>query len=70
LCNRRPRFRERWAANRLFLDRLIGPGDDVVLATRADLARPGSYYAREIGYMLQRGYRISPDGYRLLPMPE
>lgn len=57
---------ERWAANARFLDRLIGRGDDVVLATPLDRVRPGSTLEREIEYLLGRGYVISEDGWRLL----
>jgi hypothetical protein len=58
---------QRWAANLKFLDRTIERRDVVTLATPADAARPGSYYARELNYMTQRGYTVSADGRRLLP---
>jgi hypothetical protein len=58
---------QRWVANTTFLDRTINRGDAVILATPAQSARPGSYYAREIDYMRQRGYVVSDDGLRLIP---
>jgi len=58
---------QRWAANTTFLDRTIDRGDTVILATPAQSARPGSYYAREIEYMRQKGYAVSSDGIRLIP---
>jgi hypothetical protein len=57
---------ERWAANTKFLNRMIARGDDVILATRADLAKPGSYFARELEYLLSKGFKISEDGLRLI----
>jgi hypothetical protein len=57
---------ERWAANTKFLDRMIARGDDVILATRADLAKPGSYFARELEYLLSKGFKLSEDGLRLI----
>ena len=57
---------ERWAANTKFLDRMIARGDDVILATRADLAKPGSYFERELEYLLTKGFKISEDGLRLI----
>ncbi|WP_201313829.1 hemagglutinin repeat-containing protein [Dyella sp. EPa41] len=58
---------DRWTANAKFLDRTIERGDVVRLATPVENARPGSYYAKEIEYMTQRGYTVSSDGRSLLP---
>ena len=58
---------ERWAANRKFLDRAIRRGDEFELATPLDKVKPGSYLEREIGYLVEKGYRVSPDGSKLLP---
>jgi hypothetical protein len=58
---------ERWAANRKFLDRAIARSDDIVLATPLEQMRPGSYFAREVDYLLEKGYKLSKDGTRLLP---
>ena len=57
---------DQWAANTKFLDRMISRGDDIVLATRADLARPGSYFAREIHYLLSKGFKIGENGLHLI----
>lgn len=58
---------ERWAANQKLLDRAIRRGDAFELATPLDRVRPGIYLEREIGYLLEQGYRVAPDGSRLLP---
>jgi hypothetical protein len=58
---------EQWAANQKFLDRTIARGDDIVLATPIGPdALPTGYYAKEIDYMLSQGYKVSPDGTRLI----
>ncbi|XZE45641.1 RHS repeat-associated core domain-containing protein [Pirellulaceae bacterium SH467] len=57
---------ERWEANTKFLDRMIARGDDIILATRADLAKPGSYFARELEFLLSKGFKICADGLRLI----
>lgn len=57
---------ERWEANRKFLDRTIARGDEILLSTPADKARPGSYYAREIAYLKSKGYKVSTDGKKLI----
>jgi len=58
---------ERWAANRRFLDRMIRRGDNIFLATPPGKVRPGSWFEKELKYLLNRGYRISSDGSRLIP---
>jgi hypothetical protein len=57
---------ERFALNQKFLDDVIAAGDDVMLATRRDLARAGSVTEWEINYLLSAGYRPTQDGYMLL----
>jgi len=57
---------ERWAANQRFLDRTIRRGDNIVLATPVNEVRPGSYFQRELDYLLDAGYTLSADGTRLL----
>jgi hypothetical protein len=56
---------ERRAANQAFLDDVIQSGNDVLLATRVDEAFPGSVYEWELDYMLDHGYTVSPDHWRL-----
>ena len=58
---------ERWAANQKFLDRTIAHGDQIILATPAGNARPGSWFKRELEYHMGKGYRPSADGTRLIP---
>lgn len=58
---------EQWAANQRFLDRLIARGDVAVLSTPAAEAKPGSFFMRELEYLVSRGYTLSDDGMRLLP---
>ncbi len=60
---------EKWAANQRFLDRLIRRGDDVILATQANLALKGSTFERELQYLLSHGYQIVDDGWRLTLWP-
>lgn len=57
---------ERWAANQRFLDRTIARGDDIVLATPLDRVRAGSFFEREIRYLISQGYRPNAAGTRLL----
>ena len=45
-----------WAANRRFLDRAIARGDRITLATSIDKIKPGSYYERELLYLIDKGY--------------
>lgn len=59
---------EQWAANTRFLDRLIARGDTVLLSTPASQARAGSWFARELEYLSSRGYSLSADGTRMLPL--
>ena len=58
---------EQWAANQRFLDRTISRGDDIVLASPIEDLPPKSSFAKELGYMRSKGYRVSEDGKKLLP---
>lgn len=57
---------EKWAANQKFLDRAIKKDSDFVLATPLDKVRPGSYLQKEIQYLQSQGYKLSPDGTKLI----
>jgi hypothetical protein len=57
---------ERWAANQNFLDRMISRGDNVMLATPINQVKPGSYYQRELNYLFDKGYKVSPNGLYLI----
>jgi RHS repeat-associated protein len=56
---------EIWAANQKFLDRAIRDRVTFELATAK--ARVGSFFEKEINYLLDKGYRYSADGRSLLP---
>ena len=58
---------KQWEANHKFLDRLISRNAEVVLATKPESARPGSFFARELRYLQEKGYRVAPDGSRMFP---
>jgi hypothetical protein len=58
---------QRWAANQKFLDDLVARGDQAVLTTRVGRVTVGSTLEREIQYLLNRGYQIVDDGWRLVP---
>ena len=46
---------EQWAANQEFLDDAISRGQEFWLATPLDEVIPGSFFEREIEYVLGRG---------------
>jgi hypothetical protein len=52
---------ERWEANRQFLDEAIASDDEIVLATRLHLLKPGSYFEKELEYVGSKGYQPSAD---------
>ena len=47
-----------WHANRLFLDHSIWSGYQIVFSDHPLRARPGSWFLREIQYLLQNGQHI------------
>lgn len=49
-----------WAHNRQFLDESARRGR-FLTTTSPFLARPGSAYARKVGYLLNQGYRMVPS---------
>jgi hypothetical protein len=57
---------EQWIANQKFLDRMITRGDKIRLATPIDKVKPGSSYEKELNYLFERGYTVSPDGIWLI----
>lgn len=56
---------ERWAANARFLDRQIRDGAVFRLSHRAQDAKPGSDFAREVKYLKDKGYRVLDGGYTM-----
>jgi RHS repeat-associated protein len=58
---------QQWAANQRALDRAIARNAEIRLATPlSEVKDPNSSYARELGYMITKGYRLSADGARLI----
>jgi RHS repeat-associated protein len=57
---------QRWAANQRFLDRAMARGDEIVLATPIQRARPNSFFVRELEYLREMGYVPSIDGSRMI----
>ena len=55
---------EQWEANQRFLDQAIARGDIIILATPVNQARPDSTYAKELQYLMKKGYTVSSDGNR------
>lgn len=53
--------------NKRFLDHAIKSGQEFSLATPPHLAKVGSFYAREVEYLISRGYQPATDGMRLIP---
>jgi hypothetical protein len=59
--------RERWRANRRFLDAAIQRGDRIRLSSRLRRTQNGFSYSKEVAYLERRGYRIDPRGRWMLP---
>lgn len=57
---------EQWVRNQRFLDRAIRQRSEIRLATPVDLARPGSFFERELQYLFKHGYAPSTDGSMLV----
>lgn len=57
---------EQWVRNQRFLDRAMAQGSEIRLATPVDLARPGSFFERELQYLFKHGYAPSADGTMLV----
>ncbi len=66
---------QQWRANKKFLNRAIQHGDKIHLTTRMkalsgaffNKARPNSMYAREVAYLISKGYKMSSNGKQMLP---
>lgn len=50
---------EKWAKNQLFLDKALAEGRTFLLATPLERMRSGSYFEREVQYLLSRGCNLS-----------
>ena len=57
---------QQWAANQKFLDRMIARGDKVVLSAPFWQATPGTSFAKELQYLLRRGYKYGDDGWTMV----
>jgi len=55
-----------WAANQKFLDRGIAQGAEFIMASPRNQIRDGSALAKEVGYLLDRGYGWSSGGGSLI----
>jgi RHS repeat-associated protein len=58
---------QQWEANKKFLDRMIGRGDEVILATPPARTRAGSAFSREVQYLHSKGYKMNKEGTRMVP---
>jgi len=58
---------EKWTANKKFLDRTISRGDAIHLASTVDKATPGTFFRKELEYLMENGYKINADGKTLVP---
>lgn len=58
--------REQWIRNQRFLDRAISRGSEIRLASPVDLARPGSFFERELQYFVKHGYAPNADATMLV----
>jgi RHS repeat-associated protein len=58
---------DKWTANRKYLDRAIGAGATIILATKRDAIKKGSYLEKEVEYLLANGYKWAADGVSLIP---
>jgi RHS repeat-associated protein len=58
---------EKWAANQKFLDRAIRNGDEIILAEPVqDISKIDGMYRRELDYLIEKGFRLSADGTRMV----
>lgn len=53
---------EQWKLNKAFLDAAAERGDSIVLASKLIEAKAGSYFRKEIDYLISKGYKVSDDG--------
>ena len=57
---------EQWAANRAFLDKAIQAEQKFTLSANAYKAKPGTYFYKEIQYLLSNGYKIAKRGWEMV----
>ena len=56
-----------WAANKAFLDKIIESGQKITLQTNAYSNNVTGYFAKEIQYLLEHGYKIIQGGWGMGP---
>jgi hypothetical protein len=57
---------QQWAANEKFLDQSIAKGHQFILSANAYGAKAGTFFYSEIQYLLNNGYKIVDEGWRLI----
>ena len=58
---------DQWAANKAFLDKIIESGQKITLQTNAYSNNVTGYFAKEIQYLLEHGYKIIQGGWGMGP---
>jgi hypothetical protein len=62
---------QRWAANQKFLDRAIARGGDFLLDKPIkDISSTSGGLRKELNYLSEKGYQLSPDGSRMTRPPQ
>ena len=56
---------QRWAKNVEFLDKAIANGNKIILSNSANSLKAGTFFAREVEYLIGKGYKIAADGMSL-----
>ena len=49
-----------WVANRYFLDTILAARDKLIFSSNPRLARPGSWFFRELHYLRTKGVNVFP----------
>ncbi len=57
---------QKWALNQEFLNKSMAKGHEFIFSTNAYTAKEGSYLYSEIQYLLNNGYRIVDEGWRMI----
>ena len=57
---------QQWAMNQKFLDESIKKGHQFILSANAYGAKEGTFFFSEIQYLLNNGYKIVDEGWRLI----
>ena len=59
-------YAAQWATNQAFLNKAIQAGHKFILATNAYKAKPGTFFYKEIHYLLEHGYKIVENGWAMV----